>query len=50
MDEKQVQAEIEAISALPLEERADALDELIAGLERELESTSMPAPQPPPRP
>jgi hypothetical protein len=43
VDESEVRAEIEAISALPLEDRAEALERLITGLERELESTSVPA-------
>ena len=46
----QVRAEIESISEKPLEERAEALDKLIAGLERELESTSPQDPEQSPRP
>jgi hypothetical protein len=49
VDEKQLREEFESISARPLEERADALDQLIARLERELESTSLPAREQPPR-
>jgi hypothetical protein len=49
VDYDQLRQEFEAISARPLEERADALDELITRLERELESTSAPAREQPPR-
>lgn len=46
----QVRAEIDSISEKPLEERAEALDKLIAVLERELESTSPQDPEQSPRP
>jgi hypothetical protein len=45
-----VRAEIDSISERPLEERAEALDKLIAELERELESTSPRDPEQPPPP
>lgn len=50
VDEMQVRAEIDSISEKPLEERAEALDKLIAVLERELESTSPQDPEQSPRP